>query len=230
MSSKAVIIPAAGSGSRLGSDIPKAFIQVSGKPIIQRSIECFLGVEGMRQIIIPVPEKYIGVCEEICSVLESDEVNFNVVVGGDERQLSIWNGIKNLQEDIELVAIHDAARPFVKTDHIMQCFNGFEENDGVVLGIPSKDTIKRTGKNDCIVETPNRDFLWQAQTPQVFRKGVILRAYESAITDGFLGTDDASLVERIGGFVKMIEGDTENIKITHPIDLKIAELIAEDRL
>lgn len=227
MSAKAVIIPAAGSGTRLGSEVPKAFVEVSGKPILQRSIECFLGIEGLRQIIIPTAKDYIDRCKELCSDLESEYISFEVIEGGSERQYSIWNALKILHNSIELVAVHDAARPFLRQDYILRCFEVANEAGAAVLGVPVKDTIKRTDEVGSVEETPNRKYLWQAQTPQVFRKDLILEAYKSASANCYLGTDDSSLVERIGAKVKMIEGDSENLKITYPLDLKVAELIAK---
>lgn len=181
----------------------------------------------MMQIIIPAPKDYISTCKRICSGLESGSVNFEVVEGSTERQYSIWNGIKILNPGVELVAVHDAARPFVKEEFIINCFKTANENGGAVLGTPVKDTIKEVKKDLEIKGTPERSSLWQAQTPQVFKKELIIEAYKSALKEDFLGTDDASLVERIDGKVKMVMGDSENLKITYPVDLKIAEIIAE---
>lgn len=214
----------------MGSDVPKAFIEISGKTILQRSIECFLNIDGMKQIIIPAPKNYISACKRICSELENKSVNLEVVEGGSERQYSIWNGIKVLNSRMELVAVHDAARPFVKEKFIVNCFKAADIFGGAVLGAPVKDTIKKVNHEQVIVETPKRSQLWQAQTPQVFRKEIIVNAYESAIQDNFVGTDDSSLVERIGENIKVVEGGRENLKITFPIDLKIAELIISENL
>lgn len=211
----------------MGSDVPKAFIEISGKTILQRSIECFLNIDGMLQIIIPAPKNYISICKRICSELENKSVNLEVVEGGTERQYSIWNGIKVLNTGVELVAVHDAARPFVKEELIVNCFKTADEFGGAVLGVPVKDTIKEVKGYLEIKSTPERDSLWQAQTPQVFTKDLIVEAYRSALKEDFLGTDDASLVERIDGRVKMVMGDFENLKITYPVDLKMAEIIAE---
>lgn len=211
----------------MGSGVPKAFIEISGKTILQRSIECFLNIDGMMQIIIPTPKNYISTCKHICSELESRSVNFEVVEGGAERQYSIWNGIKVLNPGVELVAVHDAARPFVKEELIVNCFETADEFGGAVLGIPVKDTIKEVKEDLEVKNTPERGLIWQAQTPQVFIKDLIIEAYKSALKEDFLGTDDASLVERIDGKVKMVLGDFGNLKITYPVDLKMAEMIAE---
>ncbi len=230
MEKKAVIIPAAGSGIRLGSDIPKPFLDLKGKTILQRSIECFLEVEGLVQVIVASSKNYLKVCGEICDEVISEDVSFQVIEGGKERQHSISNAISLLSSDVVLVAIHDAVRPFVKRHYIEECFNIAAECGGAVLGIPAKDTIKRVSSKILIEETPHREHLWQAQTPQVFKKELLQKAYQNALQSNFVGTDDSSLVERIGVTIKMVEGDRRNLKITYPIDLKVAELIISESL
>jgi len=227
---KAVIIPAAGTGTRMGSDIPKPFLKLFGKSILQRSIQCFLQIDGLMQVLIATSEEYFEECKSIFDDISHEEIQFNVVKGGNERQDSIWNAIQHLTTEIDLVAIHDAVRPFVKKVHIDNCFDAASEFGGAVLCVPAKDTIKKVNSENFITETPDRSQLWQAQTPQVFRKKIIAEAYESAIKENFLGTDDASLVERYGGTVKVVEGSRENLKITFPIDLKIAEFIIKEGL
>lgn len=152
-----------------------------------------------------------------------------VVEGAEERQYSIANALKVLHMDAQLVAVHDAVRPFVKPAHILKCCELARKSGGAVLGVPAKDTIKMADGNGVITSTPARKNLWQAQTPQVFKKELLLKAYELALAEGFFGTDDASLVERIGGKMQMVEGDRENLKITYPVDLKIAELILSNK-
>lgn len=230
MGNKAVIIPAAGSGTRMGSDVPKPFIKISGKTILQRSIECFLGIKGLDQVIVATSKDYIEDCKKIFDKFKESGVVFLAIEGGAERQYSIQNALNKLDENIELVAIHDAVRPFVHPDHIRSCFKEAAEYGGAILGVPAKDTIKKVNTEYIIEETPDRSVLWQAQTPQVFKKDLIRKAYASAITNKFLGTDDASLVEKIGGKVRVVEGDRGNFKITYPIDLKIAELILMNNL
>ena len=133
-----------------------------------------------------------------------------------------------VRREIELVAVHDAVRPFVSVENILQCISVAEQVGGAVLGVPAKDTIKKVNSEGVIVETPKRAQLWQAQTPQIFQKALLGKAYDIAIKEGFFGTDDSSLVEHIGGKVKMVEGDRSNLKITYPIDLKIAELLIQE--
>lgn len=226
MRSLSVIIPAAGSGVRMGSDTPKPFIEVGGRPLLEHTVSRFLKSELVGQIIIATSSAYIEVIEEFEILRQQpDEVQIKVVEGGRERQYSIYNALQHVADAMELVAVHDAVRPFIRPELIERCVKAAAEHGGAVVGVPAKDTIKEVDKNALVLATPDRSRLWQAQTPQVFRKELLLKAYDSAFMDDFLGTDDASLVERIGGHIKMVEGDRENLKITYPIDLKIAELI-----
>lgn len=224
MSKLSVIIPAAGSGVRMGSDIPKPFLKVGDRTILEHTISKFLEVPELIEIIVATSKGHIS---DIHSMFERipGNVMLKVVEGGSERQFSIYNALKEISHDATLVGVHDAVRPFIRPKLIIECCNIAEEYGGAVLGVPAKDTIKQVDDNKNIKATPDRSFLWQAQTPQVFQKELFRKAYESALKSDFIGTDDASLVERIGGRVQMIEGDRENLKITYPVDLKIAELI-----
>jgi 2-C-methyl-D-erythritol 4-phosphate cytidylyltransferase len=219
-----VIIPAAGSGERMGSDIPKPFLKVGNRTILEHTISRFLEIPELIEIIIATSKDHIS---DIHSIFEriSGGVILKVVEGGSKRQFSIYNALKEISDEATLVGVHDAVRPFIRPKLIIECCNIAEEHGGAVLGVPAKDTIKQVNDKNVIKATPDRSFLWQAQTPQVFQKKLLKKAYESALKSDFIGTDDASLVERIGGEVQMVEGDRENLKITYPVDLKIAELI-----
>ncbi|MDR9419305.1 2-C-methyl-D-erythritol 4-phosphate cytidylyltransferase [Gracilimonas sp.] len=225
MSKLSVIIPAAGSGKRMGTETPKPFLKVGGKPILQHTIVNFVGLPQVSQIIIAASSENFSEVESICSSF-TQKVNYFVIVeGGSERQQSIENAIQKVGDDIDLVAIHDAVRPFIRASLINKACEVAEQVGGAVIGIPSKDTIKQVDEDLIIKLTPDRASLWQAQTPQVFKTELLKKAYSAA--SNFVGTDDASLVERIGGTVKMIEGGPENIKITYPFDLKVAASILE---
>ncbi|MEX0723392.1 MAG: 2-C-methyl-D-erythritol 4-phosphate cytidylyltransferase [Gracilimonas sp.] len=226
MSKLSVIIPAAGSGVRMGSDIPKPFLKVGGRSILEHTMAKFLEVPDLVQIIIATSEEHFS---EVKAMFEgtSKNVEFKVVEGGRERQFSIYNALKEVSVQAELVAVHDAVRPFIRPELIIECCRIAEKHGGAVLGVPAKDTIKEVEGDNLISNTPDRSVLWQAQTPQVFQKKLLMEAYESALEDNIVGTDDSSLVERIGGEVQMVEGDRENLKITYPIDFKIAKLIFE---
>lgn len=226
----AVIIPAAGSGTRLGSRLPKPFIPLAGKAILEHTIAQFLPVKGVSQIIVATSKASFERVENIFASFEDTSVEFVLVEGGAERQHSIENALKFLKPDIELVAIHDAVRPFIYKEKIEQCAESALEFGGAILAVPTKDTIKKVDSSGIIIETPDRANLWQAQTPQIFKKDLFLKAYKKANEDNFFGTDDATLMEYIGGTVKIIEGDRKNLKITYPIDLIIAEHIIQDKL
>ena len=228
MEKLAVIIPAAGSGTRRGSFKPKPFIILGDKPIIWHTINAFLKLDSLIQIIIPTSKEWLNEVEIICESLPKNKVQFDVIVGGSERQFSINNGLKFLHDDVDLVAVHDAVRPFIDWHLIKKVCKRALTYGGAIVGVPAKDTIKKVGENQTIIDTPNRTLLWQAQTPQIFRRELLTKAYNSAIEKDFFGTDDASLVERIGGDIKIVEGDRKNLKITYPIDLKIAEMILKE--
>ncbi len=228
MSELSVIIPAAGSGARMGSEIPKPFIKVGKKSILEHTISRFLEVPDVVQIVIATSKNYISEIESMVAGL-SGRVAFKVVEGGRERQYSIYNALQYISEVAMLVAVHDAVRPFVRPELIEECCAVAEKIGGAVLGVPAKDTIKKVDVENIIESTPDRSYLWQAQTPQVFQKELLIKAYEFALEENFVGTDDASLVERIGGKIQMVEGDRENLKITYPVDLKVAELILGTR-
>ncbi|MBO6795183.1 MAG: 2-C-methyl-D-erythritol 4-phosphate cytidylyltransferase [Balneolaceae bacterium] len=229
MAKLAVIIPAAGSGSRMQSDLPKPFLPLGDEPILWHTIQAFLKVPSVVQVIIPTSKYWISEVEKIVSTLPEGAVQFNVIEGGAERQFSIANGLSLVLDAVEVVAVHDAVRPFINPALIMECSSVAKQFGGAIIAVPAKDTIKKVDGDGSIKETPHRKYLWQAQTPQVFEKSILSRAYSEAIADGFVGTDDASLVERLGKTVKVVEGDRENLKITYPVDLEIAELILKQR-
>lgn len=207
-------------------ETPKPYLELSGKTILEHTVRRFLPLTGIRQILIATSEEYLNIAEDILNQLLPEEIEARCIVGGKERQDSIYNALGELSE-VDLVIIHDAVRPFVKLHHIEACCRIASEKDGAVLGVPAKDTIKRVNEQQIIMETPSRKHLWQTQTPQVFRRELILRAYKKARQDGFTGTDDASLVERLDKEVQMVEGERSNFKITYPLDLELAKLLIE---
>ena len=213
-----VVIVAAGSGSRMKRDINKQFIKLDGKEIIAYTIEKFYKSEDIDDIVIVIKEneeKYF--IENIINKYGFD--NIKIAYGGKERQDSVYNGIKKLNNNCEIVLIHDGARPFVNENIIKNSIKEAKENNAVVVGVPVKDTIKVVDSDGNIVDTPNRSLLWSVQTPQSFKYEIITKAYEYAYSNDYYGTDDAMLVEHIGYNVKMIEGSYNNIKITTEEDL-----------
>ena len=224
-----VIIAAAGMSNRMGSEINKQFIFINNKPILAYTIEEFERCKYVDEIIVVAKEDEIDYCrKEIIKRYKFNKVS-KIVRGGKERQDSVYNGILALDERTTIVLSHDGARPFVKPQNIIDGIEGAIKYGACVIGVPVKDTIKVVGQDKDIDKTPKRDVLWAAQTPQCFKKNIIMKGYRKAIEDGFVGTDDSVMVERLGIDVKMIMGSYENIKITTPEDLIIAESILKDK-
>lgn len=217
----ALIVPAAGKGERLGGEIPKPYIDINGVTILEYTLSSFKDVSGLGEVIVSTSEEYM---EKTSSILEKvfPEIKHSVVEGGAERQDSIRNALEKISDKTGLIAVHDAVRPFVKKEEIESCIEEAFRSGGAVLAIPARDTIKVARKNLEIEDTPDRKKLWQAQTPQIFWAALLREAYQYAAEQNILGSDDSSLVEKIGGKVVLVEGSSENFKITHPHDLRIA--------
>lgn len=224
MTTKALIIPAAGSGSRMQKHTPKPFLQLGSCTILEKTIRRFLSLEGLQQVLVATSESFLEETENILEEVLPPEIKGSCLVGGRTRQESIYNALQEVSA-ADLVIVHDAVRPFVKLHHVQHCCSAAQQYGGAVLGVPAKDTIKRIDDQQEIKETPSRKYLWQTQTPQVFQRDLLVRAYRQALEDDFVGTDDASLVERLEETVKMVEGDRSNFKITYPLDLEVAELL-----
>lgn len=223
------IIAAAGMSNRMGSKINKQFISINGKPILAHTIEKFEKCKYIDEIIVVAREDEINYCrKEIIRRYKFNKVS-KIVRGGKERQDSVYNGILALDERCDIVLSHDGARPFVKVENIIDGIEGAIRHGACVVGVPVKDTIKVVGDNKSIDKTPKRNLLWAAQTPQCFNKQIMMESYKKALEDEFIGTDDSVLVERLGIDVKMIMGSYENIKITTPEDLIIAESMLKDK-
>ncbi|WGX76315.1 2-C-methyl-D-erythritol 4-phosphate cytidylyltransferase [Paraclostridium bifermentans] len=222
-----VVIVAAGTGSRMKKDINKQFIKLKSKEIVAHTIDKFYNSENIDDIVVVIREDE----EEYFNKNIKEKygfTNIKVAHGGNERQDSVFNGIKMLKKECDVVLIHDGARPFVTDDIIKRSINKANEHNAIVVGVKIKDTIKVVSDNGNIVDTPNRSYLWAVQTPQVFKYDIITKAYEDAYNNNYYGTDDAMLVERIGYNVKMIEGSYNNIKITTQEDLEFGEQILKN--
>lgn len=226
MVTKTLVIPAAGSGERMQKEVPKPYLELRGISILERTIRRFMELEGLEQVAVVTSEDYIELTREKLSSLLPNTIQGEVVLGGEERQDSISNALSQIIE-ADLVIVHDAVRPFVKQSHIESCCETAFEVGAAVLGIPATDTIKCVTKDHYIKNTPPRTAMWQTQTPQVFQREVLMKAYRQAEKDDFLGTDDSSLVERMGQEVKMVEGDRMNVKITYPQDFETAKLMID---
>lgn len=219
--STAAVIVAGGQGERFGNPGGKQMFEVLGKPVLTWSAEAFDATPDVGLIVIVCPENRQA---EYCKHAIDPYPFVTPIVfasSGEIRQESCMNGVDAVPTTYEYIAVHDGARPLVTVDLIAHAINALKGNldaDGVVVGHPSIDTLKVVNGRS-IVGTPDRTAFWIAQTPQVFRAKIARRAYKEAMFEGFVGTDDSSLVERIGGRVMMLEGPRDNIKVTVPEDV-----------
>ena len=223
-----VLVPAAGMGRRMGAAVNKQYLQLCGRSILARTLELFDRHPAIDRIfpIIPAAEiDYFN--QQILPGCRLTKLG-GIVPGGKERQDSVRNGLQQLQrlgtEPDSLVLIHDGVRPLFNPALISTLIDLALLEGAAVVGVPAKDTIKEV-EDGLIIATPERSRLWQVQTPQIFRYELLLRAYQQAAEEDYRGTDDASLVERLGAKVMMVEGDYRNIKITTPEDLLLAEAL-----
>ena len=223
------IIAAAGMSNRMRSRINKQFIFIDNKPVLAHTLEKFEKCKYIDEIIVVAREEEIEYCKREIVRRYNIKKNVKVVKGGKERQDSVYNGLLALNGNASIVLIHDGARPFVKIENIVDGIEGVVKYGSCVIGVPVKDTIKIVDGEKGVSNTPDRSTIWAAQTPQCFSYDTIMKAYKSAREDGFVGTDDSMLVERMGCKVKMIMGSYENIKITTPEDIVVAESILKDK-
>jgi 2-C-methyl-D-erythritol 4-phosphate cytidylyltransferase len=202
------IVPAGGSGERLGADRPKAFVVCAGRPMVEWSVEALSAV--CSRVVVAVPAGH--------------EQAPDRVTGGASRSASVRNALDAAPE-ATVVVIHDAARPLVTTDLVQRCLDGLSGADGAIAAMPVSDTVHVASSDLLIRQTPDRSTLWAAQTPQVFGADILRRTLEG----GDSATDEAALVAAVGGTVRLIEGASDNIKVTTPTDLRLAEAILRER-
>jgi 2-C-methyl-D-erythritol 4-phosphate cytidylyltransferase len=218
--STAAIILAGGSGERFGREGGKQLVEIAGKPILTWSAEAFDAVGDIGLIVIVCPEERTE--EYLKRAIDPFPFVTPIVMApaGTIRQESAFAGLERIPDEYEFIVIHDGARPLVTPELIVHTINTVKGNidaDGAVVAHPSIDTLKVV-EDGAIMGTPDRRCFWNAQTPQVFRAGIYRRAQASALSDGFVGTDDSSLIERLGGKVLVVEGKRDNIKLTVPED------------
>ena len=218
------IIVAAGSGARLKMEAPKAFVPLCGRTILNYSLCTIAAVAEIEETVITVPE---GMRRRAREEVEGAglQIPVKLVIGGAERQDSVRLALALTSAEAEVVVVHDAARPFADPSLFTSCVGAIGGADGAIAAIPAADTLKRV-ENRAIVQTIERKGLWLAQTPQAFKRRILVAAHDRAARERWTVTDDADLVERCGGKVEIIEGSAKNLKITAPADLEIAEAIA----
>lgn len=229
MSKVTALITAAGMGRRMGKTVAKQFLSLGDKPLLAHTLLVFQHSEDIDEIIPILSQEDIENC--LRDVIERYHISKvkTLVVGGKERQDSVANGLKKLEKDTSVVLVHDGVRPFVTLEMIKETVDLARKGECVVVGVPVKDTIKEVDNAGVIHHTLDRNRLWAIQTPQVFPFTVLKRAYEESYKQKIYGTDEATLVERSGGKVRVIMGSYENIKITTPEDLVLAEEILRRR-
>jgi 2-C-methyl-D-erythritol 4-phosphate cytidylyltransferase len=223
------IIPSAGRGRRMGHSIPKHYIGLEGRPILAYTLDVFEKCTDVNYVLVVVKSGEEEYClNEVIEKYMFKKV-LRIVIGGERRQDSVYHAIRELDQDTDIVVVHDGVRPFVPVGLISESIKMAMYSDGVVAALPVKDTLKEVTGEGIIKSTPHRESMWYAQTPQTFKKRIVEDAFVRAYSDNFHGTDESSLVERIGGKVRIIEGSPENIKITTKEDLLLAEFILRSR-
>jgi len=210
-----VVLPCAGIGSRMNLGYNKLLLKMAnGRTVLENTLQVFIDDKRCREIILAIGEND----KEVIETLVSDD-RIALVLGGATRQESVYHGLLACHEDY--VLIHDGARPFLKSEAISRILQCLETNNACLLMVPVKDTIKVV-ENGVVKHTPKRETLFQAQTPQAFKRSLLLEAFNQANAQGFVGTDDASIMEAFGKEpVYLVEGDYDNIKITTPEDLRL---------
>lgn len=223
------IVPAAGRGLRMGAATKKQFLTLGGEPVLVHALRVLQECAEIDSIILVVPEEDRAFCQdEIVAGRELDKIT-SVVSGGKERQDSVYAGLRAVESEPDVVVIHDGVRPFLTGDLVREVVQLAVSGISAIVGVPATDTIKSVDSGQTVLKTLSRDALWSIQTPQAFPYPVLLKAHDQAHQDGIFGTDDASLLERLGLPVRVLMGSYENIKITSPEDLVIGEALLKKR-
>jgi 2-C-methyl-D-erythritol 4-phosphate cytidylyltransferase len=216
------LIVAAGSGERLGAERPKALVELAGMTLLKRSLEALRGTTGIEQIVIALPRGiHVGL-----------EAGVRAVAGGAVRSESVRLALAAADPGHELVLVHDAARPLLEpalAERVIAALRADAAADAAIAAAPVSDTIKRAGADGAVLETLRRSELWSIQTPQVFRRRALEAALDVPAEELARATDDASLIERAGGRVIIVASDPGNLKVTTPLDLRLAELLLAER-
>lgn len=218
------IVPAAGRGLRMGMNTPKQFLKLSGQSVVARTVEALAAAPFLSGLFLVVPEDFLPAAREIADSMATrlrPGCEITILAGGVLRQDSVFNALSRLPADCQWVLIHDGVRPFVSKDLLKRTLRGASHTGACIAALPATDTVKRV-RGESVLETLPRDEIWLVQTPQVFRRDLLLEAYEEARRQGWEVTDDASLVERLGYSVTVVSGERTNIKLTTPEDLEWA--------
>jgi 2-C-methyl-D-erythritol 4-phosphate cytidylyltransferase len=223
------IIVAAGEGRRIGGNTPKTFLPLGGRPMLLRTLDRFVAARSIDNLVVVVAADQLSCAQ---AMLEEDAALkkncvWELQSGGATRQESVRRGLELTGDDCDVIAIHDGARPFVSPGLIDRCVEAARDKGAVVVGLPARDTIKLISAEGIIQSTLPRGSLWEIQTPQVFRRDIVLAAHQWAARAGVAATDDATLVEKQGGRVFVVEGERTNLKVTFADDLWLAETMIQ---
>lgn len=227
----AAIIPAGGSGTRMGSDKKKQFLTFQGREILYWTLKHILDCGLLDCLVVVVPEvDYVEMEIKLCDWAKTlnTDVPMKVVIGGSSRQASVYCGLQAIEDSYDVILVHDGVRPFLPSSSIPTYLDRLMENDqlsGVIAGLEVTDTLKCVDHDHVIIATVDRSNKWHVQTPQIFKANALMHAHEQARQDQVDATDDAALLERLGDKLMMVYGTSENIKITRPVDLIVAEMI-----
>jgi len=214
------IIPAAGRGKRIGASVPKQFLEIQGRPLLHHTLMVFASCKLIDYVVLVMPRADVDKMGE--DWLNKYEIVRKVVVGGEQRQDSVYNGFNSLEEGTDIVVVHDGVRPFTTPQMITATVEAAQQHGAAITAIPVSDTVKQAA-DGFVKQTVSRDGLWRVQTPQAFQCGLLQQAFKKAKKDSYYGTDEGSLVEYLGERVKIVPGSELNIKITRKEDLVLGE-------
>jgi 2-C-methyl-D-erythritol 4-phosphate cytidylyltransferase len=225
----AVVLPAAGSGRRMGSEEPKQWLDLKGRSVIGRAFDFFDALGCVKQIVVVLSNSDLADGSRRGELQSHQDTRVDFTSGGASRQESVAKGLEQVLEDMHIVAVHDAARPFPPREAVCRAFLEAVKGGGAVLACRVVETIKRVASSGCVIETLDRSTLWSIQTPQVFPRLALIDAYQRF--HDMLGdfTDDASIFEACSGRVQVVESTPDNFKITHADDLLRARRMLEEK-
>ena len=212
-----VVVPAAGLGRRMGA--PKQFLELAGEPILRRALRPFLELSGVEAVVVALPQDRVA---EPPDWLVKFDVRIEVVTGGPSRRDSVWACLQALPSELDVIVVHDGARPLVSSVVVARCIEIAAGGVGAVAGFQAVDTLKCVDAEGVVTATADRSRLWHAQTPQAFPGPGLIEAYRRAVAEDWSATDDSAFLERAGGRVMMVESSASNLKITRPEDLDAA--------